>query len=86
MGECGETAQNQAIVYRQGQIVLTYRSSSLHPAMQVLIEFVLAGITIVLSFEETWESIGCSESEPDGMHMAVILIINKTQLEEGSPV
>jgi len=32
--ECGETAQNQAMVYGEGQSVLSCQSLLLHPAMQ----------------------------------------------------
>lgn len=34
MRECGETAQNQAVIYGEDRTVLNCQSSSLHPAMQ----------------------------------------------------
>lgn len=51
----------------------------------MLIEFVLLGIKTALFLVKKYRKVSrSSEGEPDRMHMTIILIINKIQLEEDS--
>lgn len=48
MGECGETAQNQAIIYGEVKLCSAVKAHRFILPCKMLIEFALAGITIAL--------------------------------------